>query len=109
MTAASGELIVLDSDQGWLYVFDQEGKALRRIGGPAGQFYHPRGLSIDRQNNLYVADTGGSRIVKRGTARCVKYDSPFGGPSALRMRTCGRIGRTICRVIAGAPQGDFIG
>ena len=28
------------------------------------QFYHPRGLSIDAQDNLYIADTGGSRVVK---------------------------------------------
>lgn len=35
-----------------------------RIGGPAAQLYHPRGMAIDADDNLYVADTGGCRIVK---------------------------------------------
>ncbi len=64
VVAASGEVVVLDSDQGWLYRFDQVGHSLGRIGGPGAQFYHPRGLSIDAFNNLYIADTGGSRVVK---------------------------------------------
>jgi DNA-binding beta-propeller fold protein YncE len=64
VATSTGGLVVLDSDLGWLYLFDAKGNSTGRIGGPAAQFYHPRGLSIDAQDNLYVADTGGSRVVK---------------------------------------------
>jgi DNA-binding beta-propeller fold protein YncE len=64
VTISNGGLAVLDSDVGWIYLFDADGKSIGRIGGPDAQFYHPRGLSIDAQDNLYVADTGGSRVVK---------------------------------------------
>jgi DNA-binding beta-propeller fold protein YncE len=57
-------LIVLDSPTGWLYRFDATGAALGRMGGPAAQLYHPRGMAIDADDNLFVADTGGCRIVK---------------------------------------------
>ena len=40
------------------------GAATGRFGGPAAQLYHPRGMGIDADGNLYVADTGGGRIVK---------------------------------------------
>jgi DNA-binding beta-propeller fold protein YncE len=64
VTTSTGDLIVLDSEQGWLSRFNSDGKPSGRIGGPDAQFYHPRGLSIDAQDNLYIADTGGSRVVK---------------------------------------------
>ncbi|MCA1554326.1 MAG: hypothetical protein LC737_08110, partial [Chloroflexi bacterium] len=66
--APTGELIVLDSEQGWLYRFDQQGRLLGRIGGPSAQFFHPRGITLDSQGNIYVADTGGSRVVKLAPA-----------------------------------------
>lgn len=64
VVASTGEVIALDSEEGWLYRFDADGHALGRMGGPSAQFFHPRALSIDAQDNLYVADTGGSRVVK---------------------------------------------
>ncbi len=64
VTTSIGDIIVLDSEQGWLYRFDPNGKPIGRFGGPSAQFFHPRGLSIDPSDHLYVADTGGSRIVK---------------------------------------------
>ena len=57
-------VIVLDSATGWIYRFDAAGAPLGRLGGPAAQLYHPRGMAIDGDGNLYVADTGGCRIVK---------------------------------------------
>ena len=61
---SSGRVIVLDSKTGWLRRFDADGKLIDQFGGPDGRFYNPRGLAIDSADNLYVADTGGSRIVK---------------------------------------------
>lgn len=59
-----GEVLVLDSDPGWIYRFSADGEPLDRFGGPEkGQFFHPRGLAIDAGDNLYVTDTGGARVV----------------------------------------------
>jgi hypothetical protein len=56
-------LLVLDSPEGWIYRFDGEGNPLDRIGGPAIQAYHPRGLTVLEDDTLVVADTGGSRLI----------------------------------------------
>ncbi|MBP7599702.1 MAG: glycosyltransferase family 39 protein [Thermoflexales bacterium] len=64
MFAPSGELLVLDSEAGWIYRFDASGKALGRMGGLDLRFYKPRGFGADAQGNLYIADTGRSRLVK---------------------------------------------
>jgi len=61
---ATAELLVLDSEAGWIYRFDVDGKPRGRMGGPDLRFYKPRGFGIDAQGNLYVADTGRSRLVK---------------------------------------------
>ena len=61
---SEGELVVLDSEPGWIYRFSPDGTLRARVGGPSAQLYHPRGMAIDGQNNLYIADTGGARVVK---------------------------------------------
>jgi DNA-binding beta-propeller fold protein YncE/4-amino-4-deoxy-L-arabinose transferase-like glycosyltransferase len=57
------QLLVLDSPGGWIYRFDSDGRSLGRIGGPTIQAYHPRGMTILRDDTLVVADTGGSRLL----------------------------------------------
>jgi len=64
--------VVVDS-RGEVYVLDAVAQFIQRY-GPSGElhgaighdlaFYRPRGLAIDAEDNLYVADTGGNRIVK---------------------------------------------
>ncbi|MBM4428887.1 MAG: hypothetical protein FJ026_00880 [Chloroflexi bacterium] len=64
--------VVVDS-RGEAYVLDAVAQFIQRY-GPTGElhgsighdlgFYRPRGLAIDDQDNLYVADTGNNRIVK---------------------------------------------
>jgi DNA-binding beta-propeller fold protein YncE/4-amino-4-deoxy-L-arabinose transferase-like glycosyltransferase len=59
-----GQVFVLDSAPGWIYRFSAEGEPLGRFAGPEeGQFFHPRGMAIDAEDNLYVSDTGGARVV----------------------------------------------
>jgi DNA-binding beta-propeller fold protein YncE len=46
-------------------IFDRKGNYLYRFGGQGtgkGEFWMPEGLFIDKDNNIYVADTYNSRI-----------------------------------------------
>jgi 4-amino-4-deoxy-L-arabinose transferase-like glycosyltransferase/sugar lactone lactonase YvrE len=59
-----GSLMVLDSaKQNFLQRFTQTGTFLASFGSTLGT-YSPRGLGIDNTGNLYVADTGGTRLIK---------------------------------------------
>jgi uncharacterized protein (TIGR03663 family) len=62
-----GNIIVADSANHRLIVFDPSGTPIRTIGSFGsgdGQFYEPRGVAVDTQGNIYVADTWNARIVK---------------------------------------------
>ena len=61
---SGGRSSSLDSEPGWLKRYSADGKLIEQFGGPDAKFYHPRGLAIDAADNLYVADTGGGRVVK---------------------------------------------
>jgi sugar lactone lactonase YvrE len=56
-------LLVLDSPDGWIYRFDGDGRPVDRIGGPAMQAYHPRGMTVFEDDTLVLADTGGGRLL----------------------------------------------
>jgi DNA-binding beta-propeller fold protein YncE len=55
------QVVVLDTS-GWLQRFDNRGRFLAKFGIDRG-FYAPRGLAVDADNRLYVADTGTFRVV----------------------------------------------
>ncbi len=57
------QILVLDSTLQWIYRFDAEGNFIDRFGGPEVQFFHPRGMNVDEQGVIGVADTGKSRLV----------------------------------------------
>jgi uncharacterized protein (TIGR03663 family) len=64
---AAGNILVADSANHRLIVFDPSGTPIRTIGGFGngdGQFNEPRGVAVDSQGNIYVADTWNARIVK---------------------------------------------
>ncbi|MFZ1768127.1 MAG: flippase activity-associated protein Agl23 [Caldilinea sp.] len=70
---ASGQIYVADTWNGRIQVFDAEGNLLRKWGtfastnGELGDplaLFGPRGMSIDLDGNLLVADTGNKRIVR---------------------------------------------
>jgi len=58
-----GTLVVLDSVQQRLQRFTAEGDFVSSFGGQAS-FYRPRGMWVDGQGNIWVADTGSVRVVK---------------------------------------------
>lgn len=70
--APNGEFYVLDSERPSIERFDREGKLLASFGGDLG-LYFPRGLALDAQGNLYVADTGGSRVLKLSPAGAILF------------------------------------
>ncbi len=62
---AGGELVVTDTGNHHLKLFDRGGQYLRTIGQPgrgALQFTEPVGLAVGRDGLVYVADTGNRRI-----------------------------------------------
>ncbi|MBW7882219.1 MAG: SMP-30/gluconolactonase/LRE family protein [Caldilineaceae bacterium] len=68
-----GSLYVADTWNGRIQVFDLEGNLLRKWGifattnaelGDPNALFGPRGLAIDLDGNLLVADTGNKRILK---------------------------------------------
>jgi sugar lactone lactonase YvrE len=61
---SAGRVLVLDSLPGWIKRYTPDGELVDQFAGPDARFYHPRSLSIDAADNLYVADTGGGRVVK---------------------------------------------
>ncbi|MBN1552818.1 TIGR03663 family protein [bacterium] len=70
---SSGNIFVADSVNGRVQKFDKNGKFLTAWGkhgeaagdfGKIGQVYGPIGLGLDKQDNVYVADTWNHRIQK---------------------------------------------
>ncbi len=69
----AGQIFVADTWNGRIEVFDKEGKFLRKWGyfnttngelGDANALFGPRGLAVDTEGNLLVADTGNKRIIR---------------------------------------------
>jgi DNA-binding beta-propeller fold protein YncE len=59
----NGHILVLDSETGWVHVFDTNGAFLRKWGGPELKLYKPRALAVGRNGTVYIADTGGRRVL----------------------------------------------
>jgi len=69
----AGQIYVADTWNGRIQVFDAEGRFLRKWGvfattngelGDAMSLFGPRGIAIDLDGNLLVADTGNKRIIR---------------------------------------------
>jgi DNA-binding beta-propeller fold protein YncE len=62
---SQGRVIVADTGNKRILVFDPDGNFISQIGNEGiavGQFEEPVGLAIDKQGNLYVADTWNQRV-----------------------------------------------
>jgi len=69
-----GNIVVTDNHGHFVYVFDKEGRCLRKIGGlgtNSGQFHFPNGVSFLNDDEILIADFGNHRIqhlnIKTGT------------------------------------------
>lgn len=59
------KVYVTDIQKSKVLIFDMDGKKLKEIGEPgqkSGQFRAPNALTVDREGNLYVVDTGNQRV-----------------------------------------------
>jgi len=61
--AADGHIFVVDPQNDSVAHFGPDGRFLGRMAVGIGLF-RPRGIGIDAQGNLYIADTGGGRVLK---------------------------------------------
>jgi tripartite motif-containing protein 71 len=62
---SNGEIVVSDTMNHAIAIFDAEGKLLKKFGRQGdgnGQFQYPRGVAVDSQGNIYVADSLNARI-----------------------------------------------
>ncbi len=60
-----GKLYITSTMNGWIDVFNPEGKFLRRFserGSSFGMFDRPKGVALDSFGNLYVVDSGWSNV-----------------------------------------------
>jgi sugar lactone lactonase YvrE len=85
VVTSQSQVLVLDSDMGWIYRFTADGESLGRFGGPEAQLFHPRGMAIDAQDNIYIADTGGCRVIKYDVEanRLTMFGEKGNGPGQL--------------------------
>jgi DNA-binding beta-propeller fold protein YncE/TolB-like protein len=63
----TGNLLVLDAATALIWEMGPTGQSLRSYAGPgrsSGRFVKPYGLTIDGAGNVFVADTGNSRVQK---------------------------------------------
>jgi sugar lactone lactonase YvrE/TolB-like protein len=64
---SSGNLLILDAASHLIWEMSPTGQSLRSYGGPgrsSGKFIEPYGFSTDGASNVFVADTGNSRVQK---------------------------------------------
>jgi 4-amino-4-deoxy-L-arabinose transferase-like glycosyltransferase len=91
----AGEVYVLDADAGQIFKFDAAGNAAGTVGRDLG-VYKPRGLDLDGQGRLYVADTGRDRVLVLGPDGAVlrqidKSATPFQQPTDVAVDGIGNL------------------
>ncbi len=98
----AGEVLTLDQADYWVRVFDQSGKFIHKWGGPDIRMYHPRAMSIDANDNVYIADSGNKRILRysvSGQLQQEMADTAAGAAPSEKLVEPGGV--------AGASDGGF--
>lgn len=63
-----GRLVALDSEEGAIWRFSDEGRQIEKIDLSGLGLFGPRDLAVGSGGEIYVVDTGGSRLVKLDAA-----------------------------------------
>ena len=64
-TDSKNNIYILDSKEKTIYLFNEEGKLLRKIGGPGqgpGEFQTPVSIYVDNKDFFYIMDVSNGRI-----------------------------------------------
>lgn len=61
---ATGRLLVADTGNNRIVIFDNDGRYLFEIGGKEAGLNGPQGVYVDVDGNIWVADTGNERVVE---------------------------------------------
>lgn len=121
VAAGADRIALIEQDDPRVEILSADGDVLAAIGGfgeGPGQFKDPSGLAFDADGNLYVADTGNSRIQKfdssgKPVLEWGSWGSPAGLFSSPRGVACGT-GRVYVadadnhRVQVFDPKGRFL-
>ena len=80
---AEGKMVIIDNKGHCVYLFDQEGNCLKKIGNQgsnSGQFDYPAGVSFLNDNEILIADQGNHRIqhINIQTGTVVKSFGKYG-------------------------------
>jgi len=98
-----GKIVVTDSDGHCVYVFDEDGNCLEKLGGRgenSGQFIYPCGVSFLNDNEILIADQCNHRIqhinIQTGTVvktigECGAAEGEFENPLDVCLDEKGRI------------------
>lgn len=97
VVAPDGSIVVLDATQQALQRFTADGEFLDAFGA-ANTFYRPRGLGIAPDGHLWIADTGGIRLVQVDPAG--RFITQVGG------RDQPPVGQGQPTDVAVGPEGD---
>jgi DNA-binding beta-propeller fold protein YncE len=90
-----GQIYVMDDDipYGYIHIFASNGTQIGRISTNNPPLRNPHGITIDLQGNLYVADSGNSRVIKlltNGTiVQTYKTTPPLHYPYDVKVRDDG--------------------
>ena len=118
-----GKMVVIDNTGHCVYLFDQEGNCLRKIGNQgsnSGQFDYPAGVSFLNDNEILIADQLNHRIqqINIKTGNVVKSfgrrgvgKGEFKNPVDVSLNDEGRIVVTECgnhRIYVSSKEGEAI-
>ena len=118
-----GKIVVTDNSGHCVYVFDQEGNCLRKIGSQgsnSGQFKHPAGVSFLNDNEIFIAEQLNHRIqhinIQTGTVvksfgKCGAGKVEFKDPVDVSLDDEGHIVVTECgnhRIHLLSKEGEII-
>jgi len=104
-----GRIWALDAMLGQVVRYEPTGGGAA-IGGPDLGLYRPRGLGLAPDGSIYVADTGGSRIVHLSAdgALLDKIGPDVGGPERIRQPTDVAVGAAGDLYVVNGEEGALL-